>query len=96
MMPNLTPQQARALREIRRFLLDRGYPPTQAEIGKALGQHSKNASNELIGRLIRKGALRRERYVARGIAITGQGQLWLDTHPEPQSAAKPAALLRLA
>jgi len=60
--------QQRVLREIRDFILQRGYPPTSKELGEILGIASATA-HEQIGHLVRKGVLHRQPRKARGLTI---------------------------
>lgn len=64
----LTESQARALREVRDFMVDRGIPPTAKELADILGVAPATA-HEQIGQLVRKGFLRREPNKARGLVL---------------------------
>lgn len=64
----ITDAQLRTLKAIRRFVDQRGYPPTAAELGEMLNITSASAHDQ-IGQLVRKGYLKREPGKARGLAI---------------------------
>jgi repressor LexA len=64
----LTESQARVLREVRDFIVDRGIPPTAKELADILGVAPATA-HEQIGQLVRKGFLRREPNKARGLVL---------------------------
>jgi repressor LexA len=64
-----TERQMDVLDMIRTFRRDNGYPPTRSEIAQALGFKSPNAAEEHIKALVRKGAIRTVRGVARGIVL---------------------------
>jgi len=56
----LTRRQARVLRAIESFVLERGFPPTIRELGRRLGLSNPSAVFKHILSLERKGYLRRE------------------------------------
>ncbi len=56
----LTPRQAKALRAIEGFILERGFPPTIRELGRRLGLANPSAVFKHVLSLERKGYLRRE------------------------------------
>jgi repressor LexA len=56
----LTKRQARALRAIESFVLERGFPPTIRELGRRLGIANPSAVFKHVLSLERKGYLRRE------------------------------------
>ncbi len=56
----LTKRQARALRAIESFVLERGFPPTIRELGRRLGIASPSAVFKHVRSLEKKGYLRRE------------------------------------
>ncbi|MEZ6197544.1 MAG: transcriptional repressor LexA [Planctomycetota bacterium] len=69
-MPSeLTPRQREVLDFIRRFLDERGFPPSQAEIAAALGLRSTNAVAQHLRLLEKKGALRTTAGAARGLRL---------------------------
>jgi len=56
----LTKRQARALRAIESFVLERGFPPTIRELGRRLGLANPSAVFKHVRSLEKKGYLRRE------------------------------------
>jgi len=64
----ITDPQRRTLKEIRRFIIERGFPPTMKELGDVLDISSASAYGQ-VNQLVRKGYLRRETRKARGIVI---------------------------
>lgn len=64
----LTETQLRVLREVRDFIVHRGFPPTAKELADILGV-SPATAHEQVGQLVRKGFLRREPRKARGIFL---------------------------
>jgi repressor LexA len=65
---DLTAKQARVLDSIAQWIQDQGYPPTFQELAQALGLTEKNARDYVLI-LERKGYLRRQPNVARGLAL---------------------------
>jgi len=55
----LTARQRRILEFIERFIIDEQYPPTMAEIGRAMGIRSKNGVNDHLVALQKKGYITR-------------------------------------
>lgn len=76
----LTRRQHEILAFIRRFMETEGYPPTRADIGRALGFRSPNAAESHLRALARKGAIELQRGTSRGIRL-----------PDMESAAPEAA-----
>src|SRR5262245_7598494 len=70
----LTEKQARVLACITQWIRDRGYPPTFQELAQELRLTEKNARDYVLI-LERKGYLRRQANVARGIALLKQSTL---------------------
>lgn len=68
-MSKLTPRQVEILAFIKRCLEANGYPPTRAEIAKALGFKSPNAAEEHLKAMARKGAIEMTPGASRGIRI---------------------------
>ncbi len=64
----ITEHQERTLKTIRKFILDRGIPPTVADLASILGLRSSTVHDQ-INQLIQKGYLRREDGKARGISV---------------------------
>ncbi|RME67198.1 MAG: repressor LexA [Nitrospirae bacterium] len=71
MMKPLTMAQERVLEYVRRFVSERGYPPTVREICDAFGFKSPMAAKAHLDALERKGYIRRRTGLARGIELTG-------------------------
>jgi repressor LexA len=67
----LTEKQTRVLACITQWISDQGYPPTFQELAQELGLTEKNARDYVLI-LERKGYLRRQPNVARGIALLKQ------------------------
>jgi repressor LexA len=76
---DLTEKQARVLACITQWIRDRGYPPTFQELAQELRLTEKNARDYVLI-LERKGYLRRQPNVARGITLLQQpaGELLLE------------------
>ena len=70
-MLTLTARQQEILEFIRTFLEEEGFPPTRAEIAKALGFRSPNAAEDHLKALERKGAVEILSGTSRGIRLTG-------------------------
>ncbi|MCB8890371.1 transcriptional repressor LexA [Vreelandella malpeensis] len=68
----LTVRQQHVFDFIVKTMNDYGYPPTRAEIAKALGFRSPNAAEEHLRALERKGAIRIIRHTSRGIRLPNQ------------------------
>jgi repressor LexA len=68
---DLTEKQARVLARITQWIRDQGYPPTFQELAQALRLTEKNARDYVLI-LERKGYLRRQPNVARGITLLQQ------------------------
>jgi len=68
-MADLTHRQQEILAFVRRFLADRGHPPTRVEIAAHLGFRSPNAAEEHLRALARKGALTLIPGASRGIQL---------------------------
>lgn len=65
---DITEHQARTLRTIQRFILDRGIPPTVADLASMLGLRNSTV-HEQIDKLVQKGYIRREDGKARGLSV---------------------------
>lgn len=65
---DLTDTQRRVLREVRDFIIQRGFPPTAQELADILGV-SPATAHEQVSQLVRKGFVRREPRKARGLAV---------------------------
>ena len=68
-MQSLTTRQQEILDLIRRFITETGYPPTRADINRALGFRSPNAAESHLRALERKGALQLTPGSSRGIRL---------------------------
>ena len=69
-MEELTKRQQEILRMIRVFIADCGFPPTRADICRAMGFNSPNAAEEHLRTLERKGAIEMLAGASRGIRLT--------------------------
>ena len=68
----ITDPQRRTLREIHRFLQQRGFPPTMKDLAAIL-DIAHSSAHAQVGQLVKKGFMTRERKKARGLAITDKG-----------------------
>lgn len=68
----LTARQQNVLDFIIKTMNELGYPPTRAEISRALGFKSANAAEEHLRALERKGAIKMIRGTSRGIRLPAQ------------------------
>ncbi|WP_148253857.1 transcriptional repressor LexA [Aidingimonas lacisalsi] len=68
----LTPRQQNVYDFIVKTVNELGYPPTRAEIAKALGFRSPNAAEEHLRALNKKGVIRMIAGTSRGIRLTTQ------------------------
>ena len=68
-MEELTKRQQEILRMIREFITDSGFPPTRADICRAMGFNSPNAAEEHLRTLERKGAIEILAGASRGIRL---------------------------
>src|SRR5450631_2071136 len=71
-MEELTKRQQQILRMIREFIADSGFPPTRADICRAMGFNSPNAAEEHLRTLERKGAIEMLAGASRGIRLTAE------------------------
>ncbi|MCG7591220.1 MULTISPECIES: transcriptional repressor LexA [Halomonadaceae] len=83
----LTARQQHVFDFIVKTMGDLGYPPTRAEIAKALGFRSPNAAEEHLRALERKGAIRIIRNTSRGIRLPNQEALEPSEVPATTTAA---------
>jgi len=72
MAVKLTARQQQILDLIRSEILRTGFPPTRAEIARALGFKSANASEDHLKALARKGAIELTAGASRGIRLVGE------------------------
>jgi repressor LexA len=68
-MEELTKRQQEILAMIREFIAGSGFPPTRAEICRAMGFNSPNAAEEHLRALARKGAIEMLDGASRGIRL---------------------------
>lgn len=68
-MDELTSRQAQILDLIRKHVANSGFPPTRAEICRAMGFRSPNAAEEHLRTLARKGAIEMTPGASRGIRL---------------------------
>ncbi len=68
-MTAMTDAQERVYAFVRDFRRERSYPPTRAEIARAMGFKSANAAEEHLQALERKGVIRIHRGIARGLEV---------------------------
>ncbi len=66
---NLTPRQQKILDFIRARIRERGFPPTVREIGEEFGIRSTNGVHGFLRALEKKGAINRDRGLARSIEV---------------------------
>ena len=71
----LSTRQIETLRQIHKFVLARGLPPTISDLRKALGVASDQAVIELLVRLERRGLVERTPGQARALNLTNEGRL---------------------
>jgi repressor LexA len=71
-MDKLTPRQAEILKLISDYTESSGFPPTRADICRAMGFRSPNAAEEHLAALARKGAIELTPGVSRGIRLAQQ------------------------
>ncbi len=71
-MEELTKRQHEILRMIRDFIADTGFPPTRADICRAMGFNSPNAAEEHLRTLARKGAIEMLAGASRGIRLLAE------------------------
>jgi len=74
-MEELTPRQREILHMIREFIADAGFPPTRADICRAMGFGSPNAAEEHLRALERKGAIEMLAGASRGIRLRQEAGL---------------------
>ena len=74
-MEELTPRQREILDMIRAFIADSGFPPTRADICRAMGFGSPNAAEEHLRALERKGAIEMLAGASRGIRLRQEAGL---------------------
>ncbi|HUV30530.1 MAG TPA: transcriptional repressor LexA [Acidobacteriota bacterium] len=70
MKEKLTDRQRAIFEHIRDQIVRRGQPPTIREIGEAFAIRSTNGVRAHLSALIRKGYIKKEEYISRGIELT--------------------------
>ncbi len=88
MATKLTERQQQILDLIRSDIARTGFPPTRAEIARALGFRSANAAEDHLRALARKGAIELTAGASRGIRL-------LESQPESPSPSPVAALAHM-
>jgi len=70
---DLSPRQRNMLSFIRRFVEEKGYPPTIREIGRAASISSTSVVDYNLNVLQAKGFIQRDREVSRGVKLLDKG-----------------------
>lgn len=68
-MPSLSPKQLEVLAFIRRFMEERGWPPTRGEIADGLGLRNRQGVDQHLRALKMKGAIELTPGISRGIRL---------------------------
>src|SRR6266540_39443 len=71
-MNKLSDRQQKILQFIRDHQIERGYPPTIREIGRAAGISSTSVVDYNLRVLARRGMIRRDREISRGLGLAEQ------------------------
>ncbi len=79
---DVTPRQLEIYRWIERFIADKHYPPTRAEICDAFGWSSTNSAEQQLRVLEKRGALKLVSGVSRGIVLLSETE-----RPKPPPSA---------
>ncbi|NIN01530.1 MAG: transcriptional repressor LexA [candidate division Zixibacteria bacterium] len=74
----LTPRQREILDFIREMIQKKGFPPTIREIGEKFKINSTNGVRAILSALIRKGYIRRQPLVSRGIELAKKARILFD------------------
>lgn len=69
MINKLTEAQTKVFNFIKSFIHEKRYPPTREEIRKEFGYRSINAVQDHLKYLAKKGAIRLDHNISRGIVI---------------------------
>ena len=77
-MKELTKRQREIFDYIRSSVVELGRPPSLREIGEEFGINSTNGVRSVLEALERKGYIRRNRYLSRGIEIIREAPAQLD------------------
>lgn len=75
----LTERQQRILDCIRRFIQERGYPPTMRDIGRDVGISSSSAVKYQLEQLERRGFIERDPHSSRGIRLSAAGARYMSS-----------------
>lgn len=78
-MTSLSPKQLEVLAFIRRFMDERGWPPTRGEIAEGLGLKNRQGIDQHLRALELKGAIELTPGVSRGIRLRGENLLMANT-----------------
>ncbi len=70
MKTTLTPKQKAVLEYIEKQVAERGHPPTIREIGRKFAISSTNGVRTHLTALIKKGYLKKEKFISRGLELT--------------------------
>lgn len=65
----VTDRQAEVFAFLEHFIEERGYAPTRAEISKHFGFRSVNAADQHLRALAKKGAIRLDDHISRGVVL---------------------------
>lgn len=96
MATKLTERQQEILNHIRQTVARTGFPPTRAEIARALGFRSPNAAEDHLKALARKGAIELTAGASRGIRLIESVDPTAPSHAQGASAAGVSAPPSLA
>ncbi|MCD6163322.1 MAG: transcriptional repressor LexA [candidate division Zixibacteria bacterium] len=77
-MKELTKRQREIFDYIKKSVVEKGWPPSLREIGEEFGINSTNGVRSALEALERKGYIRRNRYLSRGIEIVKEAPEHLD------------------
>lgn len=68
-MEKMTNKQEKVLKVIKGFIKKNQYPPTHMEIAEIMGYLSVNSATEHLAALEKKGKIKRNRGVSRGLVV---------------------------
>lgn len=74
-----TARQRNLLEAVRKYIKERGYPPSQRDLSLLLGFKSSNAARECVIACERKGLLTSVPHIARSTTLTELGHFALDS-----------------
>ena len=72
MKKSLTEKQKAVLEFIRKQIVERGHPPTVREIGTRFGIQSTNGVRTHLTALTKKGYIKKQHYISRGIELVSK------------------------